>query len=75
MALLPRFTAEESLWFEYRAGYIEIDSDAPEEIRKSILEKAKKYRLRTDKSQVPKVILGESGYPHVTEADRETLSD
>ena len=48
-----------------------IDPDTPEEIRASIEEKAKIYKLRTDPSQVPVVILGQTGNERYSEAENE----
>ena len=67
----PEFTAQEKKYLSPGAGYLRIDPDTPEEIRASIEEKAKIYKLRTDPSQVPVVILGQTGNERYSEAENE----
>lgn len=48
MTVSPGFTVEERLWIEFKTGWICIDDDAPEEIRKSVELKCRECGLRTE---------------------------
>ena len=59
MTLCPDFSTEEWMYIQFKPGYIQIDEDAPDDVLKSILEKAGKCDLNTDPSQVRWERLGE----------------